>query len=229
MKIRIQKYLSERKILSRRKAEDCLKKGWIRVNGQVVTQLGTMVDPFVDKVTVDDSVKRMQSSFVCLAYYKPRGIVTNLPQGDEREIRDLLPNKYKKLSPIGRLDKESEGLILLTDDGVLAREILQGHPPHKRTYIVTLSRTLTEGMMTRLRDGVLMLGKKTQPISIRSLGKRRYEIIMVEGKNRQIRRMMKKLSVDVLILKRVKIGSLSLDVSVGQWREISSTERQAFL
>ncbi len=222
--MRLQKYLSQEGILSRRKAEECIEKGWIKVNGEVVTQMGVLVLPGVDVVEVLDAVNEMRNSYTTLMYYKPRGVVTNLPQKGETEIRDLLPMQYKKLSPVGRLDKESEGLIVLTDDGVLAKQLLDPNCPHEREYHVTVDVPLIQSQMDRLMDGVIVLGEKTKPMQIERISEDVYRFTMLEGKNRQIRRMLMLVGREVEQLKRVRIGKLRLGVSEGKSRVISAKD-----
>lgn len=227
-KIRIQKALSEAGILSRRKAEEYLKKGWIKVNGKTVTEMGVKVDPFLDHITLDPMAKKEKNKQVVLMVYKPRGIVTNLKQDDEIEIIDILPEKYKKLSAVGRLDKDSEGLILMTDDGVFANRALQeGH--HPRTYIVDVDRNMTAGMLEKIRTGkITLFGEKLKSMKIRPVGNKSYEMVLREGKNRQIRRVMQKVGVNVLKLKRIRFGHLSLDLEPGKFRLLDTVEISAF-
>ncbi len=222
--MRLQKYLSQEGILSRRKAEECIQKGWIKVNGKVVTQMGTIVTPGRDVVEVMDEVREMKNSYTTIAYYKPRGVVTNLPQKGETEIRDLLPIQYKKLSPVGRLDKESEGLIILTDDGILAKKLLDPHCPHEREYYVVVDIPLMQSHMDYLMGGVMILGEKTRPMLVERVSEYTYRFVMREGKNRQIRRMLKLVGRDVHELKRVRFGRLRLAVSEGKCREVSAKD-----
>lgn len=225
MKLRIQKHLSQEGILSRRKAEEYLLKGWIKVNGEVVTTPGTLVDPFRDKIELSPHVRAIQKQHKYLAYYKPRGIVTNLPQRGEREIKDLLPPKYKNLHAIGRLDKESEGLILLTNDGVFANSLLNAGKAHERIYHVTIDRILTPIMQEKLETGMLLFGEMTKPIKVKMITPKQYGLTMIEGKNRQIRRMMEMLGAKVLELKRVRFGKVSIDtLTPDKFRELHPDE-----
>ncbi|MFC1771106.1 pseudouridine synthase [Candidatus Margulisiibacteriota bacterium] len=208
--IRIQKYLSEQGLLSRRKAEEYLKKGWIKINGKVVTELGTKIDPQKDKIELDDNIEKIRKSYIYLAFNKPRGVVTNCPKEGEKEIKDLLPKKYQHLSAIGRLDKDSEGLILLTDDGIFAKSILNAKEPHQREYLVWINKELTEDMKKQLENGVYFLGKKTLPATIEIISPRHFKMTLVEGRNRQIRRMLKTVNAKVVKLMRIKFGKFVL-------------------
>lgn len=221
--IRIQKYLSEKGICSRRKAESYIEKGWVKVNGETVRVLGSTIDPDRDTVTVSEKVNKERASYVYLAVYKPRGIVTNLPQNREKEIRDILPNQYKHLSAVGRLDKESEGLILLTDDGVFTRKMLQGNPPHKRTYHVTIDMPLNAGIVSQFEKGMPLFGGMTKPVKVDRVSGLTYALTLVEGKNRQIRRMMQKVGREVIDLVRIQYGPYvlaDLRLSPGQFKEV---------
>lgn len=209
--VRIQKYLSNKGICSRRKAESFILKGYVRVNGNVVTQLGTTIDPELDSVELDELAKQVLSSCTYIKYYKPRGIVTHSAQPGEKEIKDVIDKKYAHLAPIGRLDKDSEGLILLTDDGVFAKNCLTHVNPHRRDYEIKVSKPLSEDDIQQLEDGVMILGEQTLPCSIKKLAPLRYVITLYEGKNRQVRRMIQHVNNMVVKLKRIQFGPVKLD------------------
>ena len=224
-KIRIQKYVSEQGIMSRRKTEAAIQNGWVFLNGQVVTELGTKMDPDVDVITFADEVHQQKAATIILAFHKPRGIVTNCPQGNEQEIKDLLPTEYKHLNAIGRLDKDSEGLILLTDDGTLTTQLLQTDPPHERVYLVTVSKALTDDMLYDLENGVQLGDYLTQPTTIHLKDRHHFAMTLTEGKNRQIRRMMQKVGTGVVKLKRIRFASISLDqLKPGQFITVQREE-----
>jgi pseudouridine synthase len=224
--MRIQKYLSQKNILSRRKTEEYLIKGLIKVNGKVVTELGFQIDPEKDEVELDKSVEEVRSNYIYLAFNKPKGISTNCPQENEREIIELLPPKYKHLNSIGRLDKDSEGLILLTDDGIFAKSILNAEYPHEREYEVWIDIEMTPKMQTKLENGITLFDKKTLPTKIKQLGFRHFKIILREGKNRQIRRMLQKVGASVVNLKRIRFGSMELgNLRTGQFKEFNPKEQ----
>jgi len=216
--IRIQKYLSEKGILSRRKAEAAIKDGLIKLNGEVVVEMGIKIDPKHDKVEVDDAL--LNKIYTYLSYYKPRGIVTNCPQNDEEEIIDLLPSKYKELNSVGRLDKASEGLILLTDDGVFANQILNRNVHYKRVYKVRTNEPLTLDEIKDLEAGVTILdGVLTKPCIVIPKEDKAYIFEMTEGKNRQIRRMVETTDKWVTHLKRLQFGPLNLNtLKPGEFR-----------
>jgi pseudouridine synthase len=223
--MRIQKYLSQQGILSRRKAELYLQKGWIKVNGKVVTTPGTKVEPGLDVVTLDEKIDKIRSSYQYIAFHKPVGIITNCPQAGETEIKNLLPKKYKGLYAIGRLDKDSEGLILLTDDGVFSKKCLQGDLPHSREYNVWINDKVTDYIVKNLEGGMLLFGRKTLPIKVKMIEKKLLNLTMIEGKNRQIRRMFQELGRKVVRLQRVRFGPVELgDLGEGQCRILSAED-----
>ncbi len=229
MKMRLQKYLSQEGICSRRKGEVYIQRGLVRVNGVVVTELGTQVDPKVDKIDVSQDVIDAEIDAITIALYKPRGIITNCPQGKEKEIRDILPSQYKGLSSIGRLDKESEGLILLTSSGVLAKRCLDPKHPHDRVYLVWLSQDLTDEQIYKLEAGITLFGIKTKPLVIKRMKERLIQMTMQEGKNRQIRRMIQKVGVKVLRLKRTQFGPIGIgDLKIGEYRQLDRAEIDRF-
>jgi len=224
--MRLQKYLSEQNLASRRQAEAYIRDGYVWINGQQVTQMGVQVDPTVDKIEL--KLPQTQQT-TTLKFHKPRGFVSNCPQPGEKQITDLLPPQLQHLHTIGRLDKDSEGLILLTDDGVLAKHILNAERPHIREYLVWIKGELTESMIERLESGVLLFGEPTRPVSIEKYDSNYFKMTLWEGKNRQIRRMMLKVGVWVLRLKRIVFGPIRLDdLPKGQY-EILSPEQIAAL
>ena len=220
--IRIQKYLSQQGICSRRKAEEFILKGWVSLNGSVVEQLGVSINPETDVVTLDNKAKKELQNFVYLLFDKPKGVVTHSPQYDEKEIKDLLPAKYKHLAPIGRLDKDSEGLILLTNDGVFSKKMLDHLNPHERVYEIKVNKPLSDEMMDLIRNGLYLGTIKTKPCYISKLAPLRYKITLFEGKNRQIRKMVQKVGSFVVKLKRISFASYYLkDLKGKMFQEFS--------
>lgn len=225
--IRIQKYLSSQNLLSRRETEAYLQKGWIQVNGQVVTTLGTRIDPDRDVVTLLPEGQKALESYTYMAFFKPVGIVSNCPAKGETQISDLLPEVYAHLSTIGRLDKDSEGLILLTDDGLFAKAALASR--HEREYLVRVNGVLTPTMITRLEGGVLVLGEETLPVKITRMDDQCFLMTMREGKNRQIRRMLQKVGLRVVRLKRLRFGNVKLGaLKKGDFRPLTQSEKASF-
>ncbi len=218
---RVQKILSNKKILSRRKAEEYMKKGWITVNGKVA-KLGDKADPYFDKIELNEAAESDKKGSTLIAFHKPRGVWSNLPQDNDPQITDLLPKKYSKLHTIGRLDKDSEGLILLTDDGVIANKYLNSKEIHKRVYMVTTFDYLSDEDLDVLRAGVIILeGYKTKPCVIKRLKGHKILMEITEGKNRQIRRMIESIDTHVKHLRRTRFGDISIgDLAKGKFREI---------
>ena len=229
MKVRIQKYLSEQGILSRRTAEKYIKKGWIKVNGTTVTEMGLKIDPETDRVELVEAAQEIASTHLYLAFHKPRGIVTNCPTPNEKEIKDLLPKSLQHVFAIGRLDKESEGLILLTSDGIFAKNCLQSNPPHTRTYEVTIQHPLTDIQKGKLETGMTLFGKKTKPLTIEFIAPKTFKMTMIEGKNRQIRRMLQKVGHRVVKLKRLSFAHISLGkIKLGQFQKLTEKDIHKF-
>lgn len=219
MSIRIQKHLSQTGVLSRRKAEEFLKKGWILMNGTPVTTPGTRFNPETDTLTFSPEAQQAMQAYTLLAFHKPKGIVTNCKQAGEREIIDLLPQHYQHLHAIGRLDKASEGLILLTDDGTIANCFLNNSSPHTRIYRVVVAHPLSKEHVRQLESGVDIGHYITKPCRIHQRSARHIDIELTEGKNRQIRRMLEAVGNRVHRLTRVQFGDILLgDLKPGNYR-----------
>ena len=220
--IRIQKYLSQQGICSRRKAEEFILKGWVLLNGEVLTELGVSIDPDHDHVELTKEANNEINSFIYLLVNKPRGIVTNNPTSSEKEIKSILPKQYQHLSAIGRLDKESEGLILFTNDGIFAKKMLDHNNPHRREYLIKVNKPLTDTDLDDIRDGMFLSDYKLKPCEIDRLSPLKYRICLYEGKNRQIRRMIQKVGSHVVFLQRLSFSSYHLDMLSGKlFKEIS--------
>lgn len=221
--VRIQKYLSNKGILSRRKAEEYIIKGWILLNGNVVSDLGTKINPEKDVVSLVEEAEQVKYTY--LLFNKPLGVFTNCPEEGFREIIDYLPKEYRHLHSVGRLDKDSEGLILMTDDGTVANHFLNSGVDHEREYEVTIDTVLTQGMIYKLENGIKMMGTYTKPATVTIHSKQRFILTLREGKNRQIRRMLKKVGANVIKLKRISFAGLKLgDLRSGDYRLINKED-----
>jgi 23S rRNA pseudouridine2605 synthase len=221
--IRIQKYLSEMGIASRRKSEEWISLGLVYLNGEVVTEPGVRFDPEKDKITLDPAIRQTEEYHYYL-YHKPAGVVTVNAQGDEQEIQDLV-RLPKGVVPVGRLDKDSSGLILLTNDGVVARRIMEPAFDHDKEYEVTFTKPFTAEASKMISKGIYLFGKKTKPITIKKLGPFKVTMTLREGKNRQIRRMCEIAGFPVKKLKRVRILDFRLDnLPKGRFRVLSKIE-----
>jgi 23S rRNA pseudouridine2605 synthase len=226
---RLQKYLARCGVASRRASEQIIVGGRVRVNGEVAAELGTSVDPSLDRVEVDGRAVVLPTAHTYVLLNKPIGVVSTAsdPRG-RRTVVDLV-NLDARLYPVGRLDYDSEGLIVLTDDGDLALRLT--HPRHtvEKEYAVLLTGDVTDAALARLRDGVPLDGRPTASANVES-GEAGPDgiwarIIIREGRNRQIRRMAERVGLGVARLIRVRIGSLRLGtLPPGSWRTLSAAE-----
>lgn len=227
--IRINKYLAVKGICSRREADKLIEKGLVKINGKTAV-IGDKVGQ-KDQVQVKPSVsKNLVSGRVYLAYNKPIGIVTVAPQKGEKAIADVL--KYKtRVYPVGRLDKESHGLIILTNDGRLSDKILNPKYFHEKEYLVKVNKRITPGFINKMKGGVEMEdGYLTKKCKAERANDSSFSIILTEGKKHQIRRMCAVLGYEVFDLKRVRIMNIFLgDLKQGEFKEISGKELQEFL
>jgi pseudouridine synthase len=223
---RIQKILSQRGILSRRKVETYIKKGWIRVNGNTISDLGTRIHPEKDHIEFSKDAQKEMMDTTTIAFYKPRGVWSNNPQNNEKQCLDFLPKHLQTLHTIGRLDKDSEGLLLLTNNGSIANYFLNSGIPHARTYYVKTRLPLSHSQLTTLRQGVVIYDAlKTQPCTIKRISPNTYIMTLHEGKNRQIRRMIETQNTYVIRLKRLSFGPYSLeDLTPGEWRILDTSK-----
>ena len=222
---RLNKYLSEVGFCSRRAADKLIEEGRVTINGKV-PEMGTKVAP-EDEVHVDGKlIKNTNKSSVYLAFNKPLGIVCTTDTRVEKDnIIDFI-NYPKRIFPIGRLDKQSEGLILLTDDGDIVNKILRASNNHEKEYIVTVDKPISQTFIERMSNGVPILDTVTKKCEVKKLGKFEFKIILTQGLNRQIRRMCEYLDYEVQTLKRVRIMNITLDVPVGKYRELTQHELQ---
>lgn len=220
---RINKYLSEVGYCSRRAADKLIDQGRVTVNGRV-PEMGT-------KITADDEIRvdgelvgKPKENFTYLAFNKPVGIVCTTDTGVEKDnIIDFI-NYPKRIFPIGRLDKPSEGLIFLTDDGDIVNKILRARNNHEKEYIVSVNKPVTSDFLHKMSSGVPILDTITRPCKVEKVDKYTFSIILTQGLNRQIRRMCEHLEYRVKRLQRVRIMNIELDVEVGKWRHLTDTE-----
>ncbi|WP_312420988.1 23S rRNA pseudouridine(2604) synthase RluF [Epilithonimonas sp.] len=222
-KIRINKYLSEVGFCSRRAADKLLEEGRITING-VVPELGTKVSD-EDEIFVDGkTIKKVEEEFVYIAFNKPVGIVcTTDTKREKNNIVDYI-NHPKRIFPIGRLDKPSEGLILLTSDGDIVNKILRARNNHEKEYYVRVNKPITEKFLEKMRNGVPILDTVTKKCEVEKIDTMNFRIVLTQGLNRQIRRMCEYLGYEVKKLKRIRIMNIKLDLPVGKWRNLSVEE-----
>lgn len=220
---RINKYLSEVGYCSRRAADQLIEQGRVTINGKV-PEMGTKIQPG-DEVSVNGKlISPPKEDFVYIAFHKPVGIVCSTDTKAEKDnIIDYI-NHPKRIFPIGRLDKPSEGLIFLTNDGDIVNKILRAKNNHEKEYIVTVNKAITHTFVEKMSKGVPILDTVTNPCTVEKLTSNTFRIILTQGLNRQIRRMCQYLDYEVVKLKRVRIMNVHLDIPVGQWRDLSAEE-----
>lgn len=259
---RLQKILSARGIASRRKAEEYITQGLVRVNG-VIAILGQKADPEKDAIEVDGRVIDARREMLYYLMNKSKGVVTTNVEGNRgfkgnkgnkrnkgmigeqpscissvssisslpSSVRDLLPPHLQgKLFPVGRLDKDSEGLLLLTNDGVLAYRLTHPKFDHEKEYEVTVEQPIMEGALEKMRTGMMILGEKTKPATVRKTGPKNFVITLTEGKNRQIRRMCQKVGNPVVALRRTRIMTIRDErLKSGEVRSLTTSEKAELL
>lgn len=220
---RINKYLSEVGYCSRRAADKLIEQGRVTINGKV-PEMGTKVGP-LDEVRVNGKlISESNERPVYLAFNKPVGIVcTTDTRVEKNNIIDYI-NYPKRIFPIGRLDKPSEGLIFLTNDGDIVNKILRARNNHEKEYLVTVNRPINRDFVQRMSSGIPILDTVTRPCEVEQIGSNQFRIILTQGLNRQIRRMCEYLGYEVSKLKRIRIMNVSLDIPVGKWRELTANE-----
>lgn len=228
--MRLQKYLAMSGVASRRASEKLIAEGHVAVNGQVITEMGVQVDEAADRITVDGAPVFIEEEKHYLAYYKPVGEVTTVSDPEGRAtVMDKFRDYPVRLYPVGRLDFDSEGLLLLTNDGDMMQRLL--HPSHEveKAYLAKVSNHVPEEALRRLRSGVQLDGRLTSPASVRLIRYEAFDTVVLvtihEGRNRQVRRMFEAVGHQVVSLKRVGFGPISLgDLPRGQWRQLTPVE-----
>lgn len=248
--MKLQKYLSQSWICSRRKAEEYIEQWLIFVNDEVA-HIGQVIDPEKDKVRIGDEVVREQENLVYYIFHKPRWVVTTCLSGDPKEVGILdIVHIPERVFPIGRLDKETTGLILLTNDGRLSNFLIHPRYEHEKEYIVEVYGKIEDAALEKMRNGVKIELKengtrkriirnigwvdkqitrtyKTQPCEINRLSSSKFSITLREGKNRQIRRMVEAVGHDIKKLKRIRIENILLgDLEEGKWRKLTEGEKR---
>ena len=220
---RINKFLSEAGFCSRRAADKLINEGRVTINGKV-PEMGTKIAPS-DEVRVDGKIiTETKEKPVYIAFNKPIGIVCTTDTKVEKDnIIDYI-NYPSRIFPIGRLDKPSEGLIFLTNDGDIVNKILRAKNNHEKEYLVTVDKVITQDFITKMSNGIPILDTVTRNCKVSQVNKYTFNITLTQGLNRQIRRMCEYLEYEVTKLKRVRIMNIPLDVPVGKWRNITPKE-----
>ena len=228
--MRLQKYLALSGVASRRASEKLISEGHVAVNGHVITEMGVQVDETADQITVDGKLIHLEEEKHYLAYYKPVGEVTTVSDPEGRAtVMDKFRDYPVRLYPVGRLDFDSEGLLLLTNDGDMMNSLL--HPSHEvdKTYLAKVSNRVEEESIRRLRAGVQLDGRLTSPAHIRVVRYEAFDTVLLvtihEGRYRQVRRMFEAVGHQVVQLKRVGFGPIQLgDLPRGTWRQLTPNE-----
>jgi pseudouridine synthase len=227
--VRLQKFLSSVGYCSRRHGEVYIQEGKIKVNGAVVTELGTKVDPGKDTIEADGRLLSSSPPLLYIALNKPKGYVTSCDQKNENLVVDLI-DISERIYPIGRLDKDSSGLLLLTNDGKVHHRLLHPSFDHEKEYDVIVAKNISDSALETMANGMVIMDEKTRPAIVRRLSKKRFRITLREGKNRQIRRMVRKMENHVVRLKRISFANIRLgDLAEGTWRHLSEKEKRRLL
>ena len=230
---RLQKIIAASGIASRRKAEEIIAAGRVTLNGKVVVEQGTKADPQRDEICVDGAPLKSRERLLYFLLHKPKGYVTTVSDPEGRPtVMELMKKCPQRVYPVGRLDYASEGLLLMTNDGQLAQRLMKAGSHAPKTYLVKISGQPDEQALNRLRAGITIeledgMRVKTSPAKLRLVegsANPWYEVILSEGRNRQIRRMFQRVGFNVLKIKRVQLGPLVLDIPPGKYRPLTVRE-----
>lgn len=222
-KVRINKYIADKGICSRREADDLIAAGLVSINGKKA-QLGQKVRPN-DKVKVKGKIiSDIEVEDIYIAFNKPVGIVTTTAEEEKNNIIDYI-NFPERIFPVGRLDKDSEGLILLTNDGEIVNKMMKSSANKEKEYLVEVNKPYDHEFVQKMENGVYILGIETKPAIFKPVSNTQFKLTITQGLNRQIRRMCKALGYEVLSLKRIRIMNITLgNLQPGEWREIGYKE-----
>ena len=228
--IRLQKFLADAGVASRRAGEQLILDGRVAVNGEVIRRLGTKVDPVHDQVTVEGKAIRAKKKLY-VALHKPAGCVcTHADELGRRTIYDLLPKEWQMVSSVGRLDFASEGLIFLTNDGQFALRLTHPRYGIRKKYLATVEGALEPAMLAKFRHGVFHAGERLKALSARLVSPHVVELELAEGKNREVRRLFESQGATVRRLQRTQIGKIKLgELKPGRWRTLTQTEIKTLL
>ena len=238
---RVNKWLAQSGVCSRREAEALIGKGLVFIDGQRVDDAGRKIENG-QTLVLNDSAQAILDTMLSVVFHKPIGIVSSLPQDDQVEAASLLtaqaqwdqggavPGPSNNLAPLGRLDRDSRGLLVLSEDGVLAKALIGPESNIDKEYMVLLTGVITPRKLDLLRNGLELDGRKLRPAKVRQIHDQKLNIILKEGRNRQIRRMAEAVDLRVVDLMRVRVGPLQIgDLPEGHWRHLTPEERAALL
>jgi 23S rRNA pseudouridine2605 synthase/23S rRNA pseudouridine2604 synthase len=224
--IRLQKLLAQAGICSRREGERLILDGRVTVNGAVVTELGTRVDPETDRVSLDGKPVGSPEEPVYILLNKPPGYISSCRHRNEKIVLDLIDTDHR-VYPVGRLDKASEGLMLLTNDGRLHLKLSHPSFDHEKEYEVTVARSISDDELLAMGAGIVISGRKTRPARVRRLSGKKFRIVLQEGRNRQIRKMLGALNHEAIRLKRTRMAGVRLgELPPGAWRYLTEKEKE---
>jgi 23S rRNA pseudouridine2604 synthase len=235
---RLSKLMAARGLCSRREADRYIEAGWVRVNGELISQLGTKVDPS-SEIELLEEAQAQQTQKVTIVYHKPLGILSCPPSSGYRTAQEMIEAKNQvgdgpvpsrrqlmAMGVLGRLDIDSKGLLVLTEDGTLARRVIGPDVEVEKEYLVRVEGGLKESVLARLRSGLSLDGQKLKPARVEKLGPDLLRFVLKQGKKRQIRRMCEQVDLQVKKLKRVRIGQLGLStLPPGHWRYLQPGEK----
>ena len=222
--VRLNKYLAECGVAARRKADELIAAGKVKINGKIVTELGTKIDPDLDQVEYRGKVLNLENK-IYIILHKPAGYITAVSsERDVRLVTELVPVS-QKLFPVGRLDQDTTGLLLLTNDGELAYRLMHPKFEHQKVYEILLRDKITARDLKELEQGVILEDGLTAPAEVWKLADKKIRLTIHEGRKRQVKRMLESVGNRVVSLKRVEFASLSLgNLKVGEWRILSEDE-----
>ena len=229
-KIRLNKFISDSGICSRREADKYIEQGHVFVNGRRA-EVGTMIAPKHDKVTLNGNLIEAKegTDFVFIAFNKPVGIISTTEIGVKDSIIDYI-GYHERIFPIGRLDKESQGLIFLTNNGDIVNKILRAGNKHEKEYLVTVDKPITDEFIQKMGAGVPILGEMTKKCKVAKESVFSFRIVLIQGLNRQIRRMCEYFEYDIVKLERIRIMNISLKgILLGEWRQLEPTEMEQIM
>jgi 23S rRNA pseudouridine2605 synthase/23S rRNA pseudouridine2604 synthase len=227
--MRLQKFLSAAGVCSRRKGEELIVAGKVSVNGETTVELGTKIDPDQDQVEVNGQAIKPSHTLIYIALNKPKDYVSSCSHPGEKVVVDLVDTD-ERVYPVGRLDKDSTGLLLLTNDGRIHHRLSHPSFDHEKEYDVTVAKPISDRAIRKLSDGLPLMGTKTRPARVTRISARRFRIVLREGKNRQIRRMVRKVGNQVIRLQRLGIANIKLgNLAPGKWRYLEESEKKKLL
>ena len=222
--MRLQKFLSTAGVCSRRKGEEYIQKGFVSVNDKVADQPGIKIDPSKDCVKFNGKVVNIENKLIYIALNKPSGYITSCKHDNEKIVMDLL-DIDERVYPVGRLDKKSDGLLLLTNDGALHHRLSHPSFDHEKQYKVSTLKEIDAQSLKKMAEGILLDDKITRPARVKRISAKSFEIVLKEGRNRQIRRMVDTFDNRVLELTRLRISNIKLgDLKKGHFRYLSEKE-----